>query len=103
MFLQFILNKANLLLSFFGYEMVKIDKKTLKPPTSDLSKLDLVNEIKRQGLRQDWIAEKLNISTSYLSRLLSGERKNAQKINAIHSLLKETGMNLNSIQNNQAV
>lgn len=50
--------------------------------------MNIRNEIKKQGLRQDWIAKKLDISTSYLSRLISGERKNEEKLNSLIDLLK---------------
>jgi predicted XRE-type DNA-binding protein len=55
--------------------------------------MNIRKEIKKQGLRQDWIAEKLNISTSYLSRLISGERKNEEKLNLLISLLKSKSFN----------
>lgn len=55
--------------------------------------MNIRKEIKKQGLRQDWIAEKLNISTSYLSRLISGERKNEEKLNSLVVLLKSKSIN----------
>lgn len=55
--------------------------------------MNIRNEIKKQGLRQDWIAKKLNISTSYLSRLISGERKNEEKLNSLVTLLKSKSIN----------
>ena len=36
--------------------------------------------IDRKGLRHNWVAEKLEISTSYLSYILSGDRPCPDKI-----------------------
>lgn len=51
--------------------------------------MDLRKEINRQGLRQDWIAAQIGISTTYLSRLISGERTNKEMLGKITEFLNK--------------
>ncbi|MCZ7608886.1 MAG: helix-turn-helix transcriptional regulator [Ignavibacterium sp.] len=88
-----LISILNRILFFVGFKLIKIPKvitiTEVKTPITSFVR----SEIKKQGLRQDWIAEKLNISTSYLSRLISGERKNEEKLNSLISLLKSKSVN----------
>lgn len=47
---------------------------------------------KRERLTQRDIARRLGISQQYVSHLLTGRRKNPQKLNALHRLMKKEGV-----------
>ena len=44
--------------------------------------IQLEEEIKRQGRQRQWLAERMNISPSYLTRLLNGERVWSEELKA---------------------
>lgn len=56
--------------------------------------MQLQKQIVDIGLRQDWIAQQLGISTAYLSMLLTGKRQSKQLTKRIKQILKQRAVNV---------